>query len=179
MFQKLKSYVIHFLINREMRLHQRSKRVVNLNSAGSIGVLFAMENEDDYKFINRFVHLPEIANRRFRVIGYVPEKTVPNYYMAKLKMDLITKSDLNIFDIPNKVFVDEFIQEKFDLMIYMSAGDYLPLDYIAGRSHANFKAGRYREKMIKVFDFMIKRPEGMESSAFSQTVVDYLKIINT
>jgi hypothetical protein len=179
MFQKIKSYVIHFLINREMKLHQRSKRVVNLKSAESIGILFAMENEDDYKFINRLVHLPEIAGRRFKVIGYVPEKTVPNYYMAKLKMDLITKSDLNIFDIPNKVFVDEFIQEKFDLMIYMSAGDYLPLDYIAGRSHANFKAGRYREKMIKVFDFMIKRPEGMESSAFSQTVVDYLKIINT
>jgi len=26
---------------------------------------------------------------------------------------------------------------------------------------------------------MIKRPEGMERSAFLQTVVDYLKIINT
>ncbi len=178
MFQKIKSYIIHYLIGREMKQHQRTRRVVSPEKAVSIGVVFAMESEDDYQFINKLVHQPAFANRDFKVIGYVPEKDIPNFYMAKLKMDIFTKRDINIFDIPRKPVIEEFILSKFDLLIEFSGNNHLPLDYIAGRSHAHFKAGRHRENMVKVFDFMVKKNDDMLNSAFYKTLMDYLQTIN-
>jgi hypothetical protein len=179
MFQKIKSYIIHFLINREMKLQKRTKRVVNLVKAGSIGIVFAMENEDDYQFINRFIHQPVINNRDFKVVCYVPEKAIPNYYIPKLKMDLITKKEINFFEKPKRALVEEFIEKKFDLLIVFSANDHLPVDYIAGCSHAHFKAGYYKDEMVKAFDLMIKKSEEMGIYSFYQTIINYLNDINS
>ncbi len=179
MFAKIKSYFIHFLINREMKLQKRTKRVVNLAKAKSLGIVFAMETEDDYLFISRFINQPEIDNQKVKVIGYLPEKTIPNYYIPKLKMDLITKKEINFFEKPKRAIVEDFIKKKFDLLVVFSANDHLPIDYIAGRSHANFKAGYYKDEMVKVFDLMIKKNERMNKYTFYQTIINYLNDINS
>lgn len=178
MLQKIKSYIIHYLISREMKLHKRTRQVVSPAKASSIGIIFAMESEDDYRFINNLIHQPAFANKNFKVIGYLPDKEVPNFYMTKLKVDIFTKRDINFFGLPVKPVIEEFILSKFDLLIEFSSNDYLPLDYIAGRSHAHFKAGRHREPMIKVFDFLVKKSDGMQNAVFYKTLMDYLQTIN-
>lgn len=178
MLQRIKSYIIHYLISREMKHHQRTRQVVSPAKASSIGIIFAMESENDYQFVNTLIHQPALANKNFKVIGYVPGKEVPNFYMAKLKVDIFTQKDINFFGVPRKPVVEEFIVSKFDLLIEFSGNDYLPLEYIAGRSHANFKAGRQREQMIRVFDLLVKKNDGMQNTAFYKTLMDYLQTIN-
>jgi hypothetical protein len=46
-------------------------------------------------------------------------------------------------------------------------------------SKARFKAGRYREDMVKVMDLMIQKPENMDFDAFIKTTIDYISIFNT
>jgi hypothetical protein len=179
MLHFLRSYIIHFLINRELKTLNRSKQVVNLFNARSIGIIYALESETIYHAVNALVSQLTKAGAEVKIIGYIPAKVIPNYYLATLKMDILTKKDISLPGIPKKSFVEKFIQEEFDLLIDLSATGYLSLDYIAGCSHANFKAGRYREKMVNVFDFMIKKPEEMEQQKFFETMITYLRTINT
>ena len=179
MIQYIRSYIVHYLIRRALASLTRTKRVVNLAEASTIGILFSLTDEQDYHYINSIVNQLIASGKEVKTIGFLPQKQIPNYYIAKLKMDIITPKDVNWLGISKKPFVESFIQEEFDLLIDLNAGDCLALDYISGLSHANFKTGRYSEKMIQVFDFMIKRSEGMESKRFSETVIGYLRTINT
>lgn len=179
MLHFLRSYFIHHLINRELTTLNRTKRVVNLSNAKSIGIIYALESETMYHAVNTLASQLTKAGIELKIIGFVPEKIIPNYYLPKLKMDIFTTRDINLLGIPKKPFIKDFITEEFDLLIDLSATDFLSLDYIAGCSHANFKAGRYREKMVSIFDFMIKKPEDMEQKVFLETMITYLQTINT
>lgn len=179
MLRKIRSYIVQLLIKRHLLTFTRTKNVVNLSSANTIGIIFVLENEDDYKFINKFISQLTNLGKEVKIIGFIPNKVIPNFYVATLKMDIITKKDLNLLGISKKSFVEIFIQESFDLLIDLSVKDYLALDYIAGCSHASFKTGRYREGMVSVFDFLISKPEEMENRKFLETVINYLSTINT
>lgn len=179
MLHFLRSYIIHFFINRELKTLNRTKQVVNLSHAKSIGIIYALESETIYHAVNALASQITKAGGEVKIIGFLPDKLIPNYYLARLKMDIFTKKDINLLGIPRKPFVEEFIQEEFDLLIDLSAIDYLSLNYIAGCSHANFKAGRYSDKMVSIFDFMIKKPEDMDQEKFLQTMITYLQTINT
>lgn len=179
MIKYIRSYIVHYLIRRSLATLSRSKKVVNLTNASTIGILFSMLDEQDYLYVNSVVNQLIANGKDVRIIAFLPQKQIPNYYIAKLKMDLITLKDLNFLGICKKPFCESFIQEEFDLLIDLSSDDYLPLNYISGLSHASFKAGRYSEKMIEVYDFMVKKPEDMENKRFSETVIGYLQTINT
>lgn len=179
MLHFIRSYIIQFLINRELKTFSRTKKVVNLEQANSIGIIFALESEEEYHYINALVSRLIQSGKEVKIIGFLPGTVIPNYYLAKLKMDIFTKKDLNLLGISKKPFVDRFIREEFDLLIDLTTKEYLALDYIAGCSHANFKTGRYSEKMADVFDFLIKKPGEMENRKFIETVVNYLRTINT
>lgn len=179
MIKYIRSYIVHYLIRRALVSLSRSKKVVNLSDASTIGILFSMIEEQEYLYVNSIVNQLIAKGKEVRIIGYLPHKQIPNYYLAKLKMDIITLKDLNLIGICKSPFVESFIQEEFDLLIDLSADDYLPLNYISGLSHASFKAGRYSEKMIEAYDFMVKKPEGMEGKRFSETIIGYLQTINT
>ncbi|MBE0639059.1 MAG: hypothetical protein IH598_11115 [Bacteroidales bacterium] len=179
MLHFIRSYIIRFLIQRELKTFTRTKKVVNLAQASSIGIIFSLESEEEYQYINSISSKLIQAGKDVKIIGFIPDKVIPNYYLAKLKMDIFTKKELNFLGICKKPIVERFINEEFDLLVDLSPVDYLSLDYISGCSHANFKTGRFRENMIDVFDFMIKKPEEMSNKTFFETVVNYLRTINT
>ena len=179
MINYLRNFIVHLKIQREQRNLFRTKKVVNLTEASTIGILFLMESEEDYDYINSLVLQLNTKGKAVSIIAYLPMKQIPNYYLAKLKMDILTSKDLNLLGICKKPFVESFIQKDFDLLIDLSAGDILPLNYISGYSHANFKTGCFTQKMVEVFDFMIKNTDGMESREFAETMVSYLRTINS
>ncbi len=179
MFHFIRSYIIHFLINRELKTLHRSKQVVNLTNAKSIGIVYSLESETIYHAMNALALQLTKAGAEVKIIGFLSEKIIPNYYLPKLKMDIFTTRDINLLGIPKKPFIKDFINEEFDLLIDLSATDFLSLDYIAGCSHANFKAGRYSDKMVSIFDFMVKKPDDMDAEMFLETMITYLRTINT
>lgn len=117
--------------------------------------------------------------KQVRVLGFVPKKQIPNYYVSSLKADVFTRKDINLLGICTKPAVKDFISETFDLLLDMTIMDHPVVDYVSGCSRAIFKAGRMRDKMIDTFDFMIKKPVQMESPEFARTMIHYLQTINT
>lgn len=179
MFQNLRIRIIHYFINRELKYNGREKLPINITRAKSVGILFSLENEKYYELISKFIEDLSSQKKLVHAVGFVPSKHIPAYFIARLKIDIITPKDLNFFGVPVSVVIKDFISKKFDILIDLTLIDYLPIEYIASVSHAGFKAGRYREEMVKHFDFLVAKNEDMNESAYLKYFLDYLTKINT
>jgi hypothetical protein len=179
MLQQIRRWILHFFINREIRRNIRVKKHVDFNEVQTVGVLFLLEDEKKFIQVDRIIKKLVQQGKRVKMIGYFPEKIMPSFYTQKLKIDIFTNKDTNLFGFPKSGAVKVFIERKFDLLIDFTEDDILPTDYILGMSNAGFKAGRYREDMVKVLDLMIKKPDDMSFEAFINSMIDYISILNT
>ncbi|MFP4471635.1 MAG: DUF6913 domain-containing protein [Bacteroidales bacterium] len=179
MFQALRHRIIHFLIDRELKRTHRQRAAISLNGCQHVGILFSLDNEEMYRRINSLIYRLTEEKKQVRAMGLLPGKTVPNYYLAKLKIDLIGRKDINLLGIPTTGAVKEFMEAPFDILLDFSISHQPALDYIAGMSKAAFKTGSYREEMVKVYDFMIKMPEQGTFNQFYDSMLAYLTSLNT
>ncbi|MBL0032476.1 MAG: hypothetical protein IPP27_09975 [Bacteroidetes bacterium] len=58
--------------------------------------------------------------------------------------------------IPVNPIVQNFIKEKFDILINLNSGKCFPLQYIAAMSHARFRVGRYLRNATDSYDMMVQ-----------------------
>jgi len=178
MFDKLKDRFTTHLIEKEIQKQKRIKKAINLNSAKKIGILFNLNDEQVVAYVNNFINNLAESGKTVHAICYLPEKKIPEYYLAKLKVDVIQPKDLNIVGIPSTPRAKDFIKNDFDILLDMSLKDEPPLDYFAVMSRAGFKVGRYRKSMIKVFDLMIRKREDMDFKDYYKSLLQYLSKIN-
>ncbi len=179
MLQKLRYRAVHFMINRELARNQRQKQAFSLSQSKNVGILFSLDNEEMYRRINRLIYQLTEEKKQVEAIGYLPGKTVPNYYLAKLRIDLISQKKLNLLGFPPKEAIRDFVARPFDLLLDLTMEECLATDYIAALSKAHFKTGRYRDDMVKVFDFMIKMPEDGGFVDYFESLLEYLGSLNT
>ncbi|OQX76994.1 MAG: hypothetical protein B6D61_07910 [Bacteroidetes bacterium 4484_249] len=178
MLQYIRRWILHFLINREAHRNIRVKKHVDFKDVSSIGVLFLLGVEDEFDQIDRLVKELIALGKDVKMIGFFPDKIIPSFYIQKLKSDIITKKDINLFGFPKGEVVREFIENDFDLLIDLTVDDIFPIDYISGMSRAGLKAGRFRDDMVKVFDIMISKPQDMGFGAYINSMIGYISILN-
>ena len=143
-------------IAKELAQNNRPKKNNSLSTARSIGLLYYIADEAVYKTVEAFIQSLNEKQKKVRVICYTDTKRVPHYFIPKLTQDIITRKDLNWYRKPTKGFVQEFIGEKFDLLLDLSLSDYFPLKYIAALSEASLKVGRFNEDHTDYYDLMIQ-----------------------
>jgi len=179
MLQYIRRWILHFYIDREQKLNERVKKHVDFKKARNIGVLFLLEDEQKFKQLDSLVKKLAVDGKDVRMLGVFNEKVLPNFFLQKLKIDIFTKKDINFLGFPKSDVVKEFIEKPFDLLLDFTEDEILTMDYILGMSRAGFKAGRYREEMVKVLDLMIKKPADMDFDDFIKTTIDYISMFNT
>ncbi len=179
MLQYIRRWILHFLINREIRRNIRVKKHVDFKDVRSVGVLFLLESEGKFNQLDKLIKELIARGKDVKMIGFFPEKIIPNFFIQKLKIDIFTKKDTNLLGFPKSEVVREFIEHDFDLLIDLTVDDILPIEYISGMSRAGFKAGRYRDEMVKVFDLMISKPQDMSFEAYINSMIGYISILNT
>jgi hypothetical protein len=179
MFQKFKNKILNYLIDREIIRTNHVKVATNISRARTVGILFSIDNEQYYDQVNRLIENLTNQKKLVNAIAFVPSRNVPNYFIAKMKIDVLTSKNLNFFGVPKNSFIKDFINKNYDILIDLTITDNLPLDYIATVAQARFKVGRYRKRMLKVFDFLLKKSDDMCDSDYLKYLLDYLTKINT
>jgi hypothetical protein len=167
------------LISREIRRNTRIKRHLDFDKVRTVGVLFLLEDEAHFNQLNRLVKGLIEKGKEVKMLGYFPGKIIPNFFIQKLKIDLITNKEINLFGLPKSEKAKAFIQQGFDVLIDFTTDEVSVIDYICGMSQAHFKTGRYRNDMVKVFDLMIRNKQGTDFNTFIKTTIEYLSILNT
>ena len=167
----LKTRIANRILNTKLRLVAREKKVFNLDSAQTAGILWEINQKESFDRLNK-----ELVKFGIKTTGlcYFPLRKLV------IPEDIIgfSRKQTNYWtEIPNSDLVDDFIHQKFDLMIDLTGQKYFPIAYITALSEATFKIG-YAGSSQNYFDLNIDFQATPETSQLADQILYYLKRIN-
>lgn len=163
------------LKQRAAKMH-REKKFYNIESIKSLGVLF--ENTDDmYVVVNKMIKFFMEKEIKISAIAFENIKNSNAEIAAQIPSytKIFTKSELTWYNKPNCEAVNNFISEKFDVMIDMSRSSEYVYKYVATMSMAKFKIGGMQYKNDP-FDLILLEKSG-EVAKFVNLIINFLSTI--
>ncbi len=163
-----------------LSLNKRKAKLININDAKSIALLFKIEDQESYNYAAKFAKFikGEFGTKRVFLLGYWDDKKEnPSYLVTRLDFDFFTKKDLDWKGIPTNVVVENFLQEHFDILIDLNNYSNIPLRYVVLKSNAHLKVGRMSEENKPYFDMMIANNE-TDFEEYCNQIIKYLDMVH-
>ena len=175
----------YFLRKRIASLTRR-KKLVNINSASSVGILFELTSDAAYYAVQKYLQKLQEKKIKVKAIGYASNKMVTNQFLPVLSIDFFNDKQLGWFYIPKAACVQDFIETDFDICINVASEAVFPLKFIAGASKARLKVGAYGkgmpgklyDELAAVYDIMLLADEKHDQVSFLDNTHEYLTILN-
>jgi len=176
--QDLKSIVGSYILSGDVKSLRRDKMFVNMQDAKSVGIIFEATDAGDFELVKKYITYLREMKKRVKAIGFYNQKNIPAMTYSKLEYDFFCQKDLNWYNAPDNIYVKNFIQEKFDIVLDLNLNDLFPLCYISSLSRATFKVGKKSDRNNSIFDLMIETDEKKGLKYFLRNIDTYLFIIN-
>lgn len=173
---KIKQFFWNLSYNKEVSRLQREKKFISFIDALSIGILYNVGEEEEYKRFTAFVSSLQGEKKEIKALGYVKYNLIPHYCYPKLSFDYIIKKNIAWFGKPSGDFVKDFINRDFDILINLNLDDNPLFQYICGLSCAKFKIGRYSQDNEKYLDFMVEAENDISVDDFIKKLMEYWNI---
>jgi hypothetical protein len=175
----------YFLLKRINSLN-RSKKLVNINSAGSVGIIFELSDEAVYYSVQNFMYKLQENNTRVKALGFTPQKSVVHHFLPVLSFDFFNSKQLNWLYIPTASTAKSFMDTEFDICLNIAPDNVFPLKYIAGLSIARLKVGAYSQAsqaekygdLARIYDIMLLSDNHHNQITFLDNIYEYLTILN-
>lgn len=177
MFTKLKKIGGEYILNKEFKKNHRSKFFQNINDIKSIAILFNINNEEEYKNILKIAKTFRAEKKTVYIVSFVNEKVIPNYITPTINFDVITLKNLNFFNIPKNNFINDFINNEYDLLIDLSNDNNFIFKYLIALSKAKLKIGDFSEEKKFYLDLMIKNTDKKDVKLFVENIKHYLTVL--
>ncbi len=145
----------NFRFKQELKKVKRKHEVVGFDEAKKIGVLYDATDSHNFEIVKAYVKTIRSQQKDILALGYVDRKELPSNQYAQYGLDFFTRKHLNWQMIPQHIIVNNFIAEKFDILINLNSNKCFPLRYIAALSHARFRVGRFDRKNMMCYEMMI------------------------
>lgn len=168
---RLKSKLANRILNSKLKALSRNKKVFNLDSAQTAGILWEIGQETSFRKIEN-----ELQNSGVKTTGlcYFPAKKA----VIPQGINGFTRKQVSWWlEIPKAKVSDDFIQQKFDILIDLSSQQSFPIVYLTALSNASFKIG-YSGTAVNCFDWNIEFAELPEAEQLAEQILYYLKRIN-
>lgn len=178
MLNKIRSSIGNYYFRKELEKTARSRKLTNLRVARHIGLLYELNEPEDYDVIAAFVASLQQDHKEVKALGFVRNRILENRFLPKLAFDFFSEKDLNWHYKPGNLKVTDFISTDFDLLIDLSLAENLPLRYIAGLSAAKCRIGPLEEKHKECYDLMLGVRKGATLKNHIEEITHYLTIIN-
>jgi len=167
----LKSKFANRVLSSKLGSVNREKKVVNLDEASSVGILWEIDYRDAYIRIENELYLSGI-----KAVGlcYFPQKKA----VIPEEINGFSRRDTSRWlEIPKAKQVEDFITQKFDVLIDITGQSCFPIVYATALSEAAFKVG-YAGNSINYFDLNIEFQEKPGADQLAGQILYYLKRIN-
>tara|TARA_B100000900_G_C20588242_1_gene720531 strand:+ start:233 stop:784 length:552 start_codon:yes stop_codon:yes gene_type:complete len=174
--ENIKQKVGDFFFKRELKSNPRQRKVHNLHTAQSIGILYDATKREDMLKVSEFVNALFQTKNDVKALGFVNLKELTHHHMPMLQFDFFFLKDLNWYYKPQNYIIKNFVEKDYDILINLCNSSCIPVKYLAGSSQAKFKVGKYEED-IDLYDMMIDIKENT-LSALIKEVHHYLTVIN-
>jgi len=186
LLQKIRFKVGYYFLHKGIASLVRNKKLVNINTAGSVGILFELTDESVYYSIQKYFQKLQERKIKVKALGYASNKLVTNQFLPVLSFDFFDSRQLNWFYIPKATCVQDFVETDFDICINIASENVFPLKFIAGISRSRLKVGAYEKEMpgqkykelAAIYDIMLLSGENHDQIAFLEQIHEYLTILN-
>jgi len=155
MIRKIREKAGKYLLRKAGSRTVRNRKVINLEDASDIGIIYYLPDETVYAKVSEFVRQLQDSGKKVKALGYVESKRLTGRFLPKLSYDFLYPAGLNWFCKPVAEAARDFIDTEFDLLIDLSTEDMIPLLHITALSKAKFKAGMLSNERKPYLDLMI------------------------
>jgi len=184
--QHIRSKIGYYLMNKGIASLVRNRKLVNINTAGSVGILFELTDDSVYYAIQKYFQKLQEKKIKVKALGFASNKQATNQFLPVLSFDFFDSKQINWFYIPKAQCVQDFIENDFDICINIASESIFPLKYIAGLSKARLKVGAYGNNMpaqkykelSAIYDIMLLAEDSHDQIVFLNQIHEYLNILN-
>ena len=149
-----------------------------MEEAQTIGILFDATQDENFVLVKKYISYLKDMKKQVKAIGFYNQKAAPPTAYAKLEYDFFTLRDLNWYNFPDNIYVRNFIEEEYDILLDLNIYDAFPLRYVSSVSKAKFKVGKKNDRNSFTFDLMIDADASKGMKYFLRNIDTYLSIIN-
>lgn len=167
-----------YFLGKEIYAVKRSKAIINLKDAKTIGIIYNADNINDVELVKKYIAYLRDLGKRVWSLGYVPLKEMPGNITTSIDHRCFTLKEVNWYYKPAINIIDNFVKEEYDLLLDLNIAKQLPLIYIAALSKSKCKVGRYSEKYVSLYDVMIETDDQKGLKYFLQNVDTYMEMVN-
>jgi len=167
----LKSKIANRILNSKLDSVVREKKVFNLDSAHSAGILWTFDQKESFDKLEA-----ELKKAGIKPTGlcYFQMKKA----LIPLEITGFSRRQTSCWiGIPRTKLAEDFIHQKFDILIDLTGQKIFSLVYIAALSEAAFKIG-YSGNADNYYDWNIEFGEQPDTSQSTDQILYYLKRIN-
>jgi hypothetical protein len=176
---KIRLQIGKFILNRKLKNSSREKKVVNLDKARSIVLVYNVTDEKKFNIIKSISGDLSNDNRQVHVMGYVDSKSIPDYCVAANAGYYFSRNEINWYGGPKTDYLHQFVKKPFDILIDLTTEDTLITKYIAGLSNSKFKTGSFSKESQQYLDMMIEADPRESFENYLEQTLHYLKIIKS
>ena len=137
--QNLRTKIGYNLLCRKVKKKVRTKTYHNFESAVTVGILFDTSRQDEYEMARNFIHTLVREGKNVKALGMVNVNEMLNYYVQEDYIKFFSKENISFWCYPQSEETEDFIKKDFDILVNISSGENLAIDYIMGLSEAKFK----------------------------------------
>ena len=176
--QSIKNIAGDFFLSGEVKKLHRDRMFVNIQDAKTIGIVFNASESSDFDLVKKYITYLKQMKKRVKAIGFYNQKSVPSLAYSKLEYDFFCLKDMTWYNAPNSIYVKNFVEDTYDILLDLNLEDLFPLRYISTLSKAKFKVGKKGNRNNSIFDMMIETDKGKGLKYFLKNIDTYLFIIN-
>lgn len=186
LINKISRLAGNYYLQKKSASVRRDKRLVNLYDAGSVGILFELNDSSVYHGVHRYMQNLQDKKIKVKALGFSNSKIVASQFLPVLSFDIITRKQLNALKIPRAACVQDFVETEFDICINIASEEVFPLKYISAVSKARLKAGSYFKEIpgqshhdpSRIYDILVLTDAEHDQIKFLDDIHQYLTILN-
>jgi hypothetical protein len=180
LFRNIRLKIGDAILRNKIARTKRKKFYSNIGQVKNIGIIWDASRTDDFACLSRFYQKMNESKTDVKILGYYPEKNLPNQYTAVRYLSILKKDELNFFYHPVSVESNSFISKQYDVLIDLDFKRLLPLQYIASLSNAGFKVGLLEPDVNNApYDLMMELKNPVNIEDYLNQVIFYLGMINS
>lgn len=147
------------------------RETVPFDQVRTVGILFVDEGSVSAGKITVFAERLREQGKQVKVLGFMakpPKEEVKNRFSAKDFSLTGTLTDPG-----------DFVEKKFDHLLYFGPSPELPLQHVLLHSQARCRMGAYHEEHTECFEFMVKGPSPAQWDDIFNTITAYSQKLRT
>jgi hypothetical protein len=184
--ERIRSFGGNYYLNKGIASLTRHKKLIQIDSAVSVGILFDLKDDSVYYGIQKYFQKLQEKKVKVKALGFASNKIATQKFLPVLSFDFFNSKQVNWFRVPKAQCVQDFIDSDFDVCINLASEDVFPLKYVAGLSKSRLKIGAYHKEMSdakykelgNIYDIMMMAEDDYSQVEFLDQIHEYLNMLN-